>query len=175
MNLCITLLNFTLKEQLGAVYITAPIALWHDKERSSLVLLLLLTPTLIIYTLNQTVASDVGDSHPTLTAKQAHSGRHIAASSGIYAVAWCLLLNCVMHRVCICIWAMLTLLLLTVVGSPPIRTCDRKWTTMSRPTWAHRSGTRPSTRIRWGTDWDKVLFSKSRPKKKSQKFSPRRH
>lgn len=63
----------------------APIAHWHDKELSTL--RLLLSPTLIIYTLNQTVASDVGDSHLTLTANKANSSRHIAASSGIYAVA----------------------------------------------------------------------------------------
>lgn len=58
-------------------------------------------------------------------------------------------------------WTLSDFSVCVVTDSLPIKTCDRRLTTLSRLIWAHRTGIHQSTRIRWGMDWGKVLFSKS--------------
>lgn len=51
--------------------------------------------------------------------------------------------------------------LLLFILSLPIRTCDKKLTTLWRHIWAPRTGNRPTTRTRWGMDWDRAWSSKN--------------
>lgn len=78
-----------------------------------------------------------------------------------YTVEYGLLLNGVKKTCAPCVLLYLGHTDVAVAPSLHIRTSVRKWTTMSRPTWARRSGTHLSTRIRWGMDWGKALSSKS--------------